>query len=271
MVKSNFGAEEMIITAVAVTSECLRPFFRAKSGSAIQKVRLLLLTRRNLKRVATYTGFREQVLMLAEVLNVSAPGVVVECGCCNGGATVNLSLACRLAKRELYVFDSFAGLPEPRASDKVHQVPVLGEQHIYSRGAFACGLEVVQDTVKRLGAPEVCRFFPGYFEQTLPHFNRPIAFVYCDVDLRTSEETVVRHLWPLLQEGCCFFTHEAHHLEIASVFYDEEIWGASAPGLIGGGAGLGLYPNKRGFLGSCIGYAIKAPALTDSIQDCSRC
>ena len=41
-------------------------------------------------------------------------GVVVECGCFQGGSATNLSLVCKLADRELVLYDSFEGLPGGR-------------------------------------------------------------------------------------------------------------------------------------------------------------
>jgi hypothetical protein len=41
------------------------------------------------------------------------PGHVVELGAYKGSSTAKLSLACRLAGKRLWVFDSFEGLPEP--------------------------------------------------------------------------------------------------------------------------------------------------------------
>ncbi len=259
-----------MLTAVASTLECLRPFFRGRSGTLPQKLNLLVTMRRNFRNVQNCTAFGEQLVMLAALLSLprEVPGVAAECGAYKGGATVNLSLACRLAGRQLYVFDSFAGLPEPRAEDRRHTLPVAGEAHVYSKGSFACSLEQVKLTVERYGAPEVCHFVPGFFDATLCTFHHPVAFVYCEADLRASVETCLRYLWPLLQDDCPFFTHEDPHLEIASLFYDAAFWNGSPPGLIGAGSGLGLSPNGHGFFGSAIGYSIKNPAISrESLED----
>lgn len=252
-----------MLATIVSTLECLRPFFRARSGSFAEKLNLLVTVRRNFGRVKNCTSFGEQLIMLAALLDLprDVSGVAVECGAYKGGATVNLSLACRLAGRQLYVFDSFAGLPEPIAEDCRHTLPVAGEAHVYSKGAFACSLGEVRATVERYGASEVCHFVPGFFEATLGSFRESVVFVYCDVDLRASEKVCLRYLWPLLQDNSPFFTHEAPHLEIASLFYDHSFWRGSPPGLIGAGSGLGLAATGRGFFGSGIGYTIKNPAI----------
>jgi O-methyltransferase len=254
-----------MLTAIASSAECIRAFFASRNGSRADKVQLLLRLRRNLKQVQTHSAFREQLVMLTALLNVrqEVPGVVVECGAYKGGTTVNLSLACRIARRTLYVFDSFAGFPEIREDDQVHSLAVGGTAHHYKRGWFASSLEALRDAVSRYGAPEVCRYIPGWFEDSLPALHEPVVFAYCDVDLRASEETCLRYLWPLLQDNCPLFTHEAPHREIASLFYDPTFWnGSHPPGLVGAGLGLGLYPCDGGFLGSNIGFTIKNQTLT---------
>ena len=88
-----------------------------------------------------------------------------------------------------------------------------------------------------------------------------IFLVFLDVDLVDSLRTCFTYLWPLLQDGCYLFTHEAHHMEIAGLFFHEEWWRSQmhcgAPGLIGAGTGLGLLPSSGGF-GSALGYTVIA-------------
>ena len=104
-------------------------------------------------------------------------------------------------------------------------------------------------------------FHAGYFEATLPGFEKPCVFVFADVDLRESLESCVEQLWPLLADGSSFYTHEATHMEIASLFFEREWWQSpdgEPPGLVGAGTGLGLIPRAGGF-GSPLGYAVKSP------------
>jgi O-methyltransferase len=214
------------------------------------------------------TSCWELLLISSEILKTDVSGTVVECGCFKGGSTATLSVACKKAGRTLNVFDSFCGLPEPTAEDKSHSVLSDSEIHRYTKGAFAGSLETVKRTVSKHGAIEACRFWPGYFEDTLPKFTEKVAVAFCDVDLVESLKTCVRCLWPLMPDGGVLFTHEAHHLEVAKFFHDDAWWGANldqkAPGLIGAGSGvgLGLRRNKHGFYGSCLGFIRKNPAVT---------
>lgn len=241
-------------------------FYSSRNGPKIgflKKSRLILQVARNRIRILSGTGFLEQLTMISAILRIlpAVPGIVVECGTYQGGSAANLSLACELIGRKLYVCDSFQGLPEPSESDRKHLVLSTEEVHSCTKGAFSGSLDLVRRNIERFGAVRSCQFVPGYFEDSLPKLAEPIVFAFCDVDLTESLKTCLRYLWPLLQDGCFFFTHEAHHLQIASLFYDKAWWqaeiGCNAPGLVGAGSGLGLSPQKHGYFGGCLGYAVK--------------
>jgi hypothetical protein len=244
-----------------------RAYFRSSTGRAygvtlIDKLILLTKMVRNNMCVLSASNFISHILMAARVMNVppSIPGVIVECGCYKGGSTVNLSLVAAACRRTLHVFDSFAGLPPPVSDDEGHLV--IGEQvvHTYQAGAYAGTRAEVEANLRRYGALGVCELHEGFFDSTLPSFAEPVIFAYLDVDLVDSEKTCLKHLWPLLIEGGYVYTDEAHHFEIASLFYDREWWrrelGLDAPGLVGGGNGIGLFLQEGGF-GSSLGFTVK--------------
>ena len=250
-----------------------RRYFRGSTGRAYgvglgTKLRLLVAMVRNNMVVPTASSWITHLLLATEILNVppSVKGVIVECGCFKGGSTVNLSLVAAACGRELHVFDSFAGLPDPHPGDSGHLLMVDGEVQTYAAGAYAGSLQEVMTNIERFGAREVCTFHKGYFEDTLPGFDQPIVFAWIDVDLASSEKTCLQYLWPLLIDGGYLFTDEAPHLEIATLFYDRQWWsdvlGTEAPGLVGAGNGLGLFPHKGGFFGSSIGYTAKIDRST---------
>jgi O-methyltransferase len=253
----------------------LWPYFSKETGAEygvgfFQKTRLLWLMYRNRFRIVTASGLLDQVLMITEILNVpkNEQGAVVECGSYQGGSTTNFSLVCALVGRELHVFDSFAGLPEPSDADKLHKVPSLREIRTFRKSDWCGTIETVTENVRRYGNLSVCRFHQGYFDQTLPQFREPIVFAFCDVDLRASLETCVETLWPLLHDRCLLFTHEANHMEMAGLFYEPDWWQSRGlekvpPGLIGGGSGIGLYVSDKGFFRSTLGFAIKNLRVTD--------
>jgi O-methyltransferase len=248
----------------------LLDFFRFETGREFgvgfyTKIWLLFKMARNNRRIATASHFLEHLIMSAQILRVprSIEGTVVECGSFKGGSAANLSLVCDLCDRKLEIFDSFAGLPEPLSSDVLVD---LHEIHSYEKGAFCGALSEVQGNISKYGAISACHFNVGYFQETLPHFSQKSVLVFLDVDLVDSLQTCFTYLWPLLQDECYLFTHEAHHMEIAGLFFQEEWWRSKmhcgAPGLIGAGTGLGLLPCSGGFR-SALGYTVKNPNTQD--------
>lgn len=249
----------------------LADYFSAETGreygvSFMARLRLARAMARNRKRITTASHFLEHLVMATRILNVprAVEGCVVECGSFKGGSAANLSLVCALCNRELQIFDSFEGLPEPGDIDKEHLLVDAQEIHTYAKGAWSGTLPEVQGNISRYGQISACRFNVGYFEQTLPGFSQKCILAFLDVDLVGSLQTCLKHLWPRLQDGCCLFTHEAPHREIAGLFFDREWWrvnlGCDAPGLIGAGNGLGLHPAPGGF-SSDLGYTVKNPAV----------
>lgn len=253
----------------------LWPYFSSEAGAEygvgfFRKVRLLWLMYRNRFRIVTASGLLDQVVMVTDILRIpkDAKGVVVECGSYQGGSTTNFSLVCAMIGRELHVFDSFAGLPEPSEADRLHKVPSLLEIRTFSKGGWCGTIETVTENVRRHGNLSVCRFHQGYFDQTLPQFKEPVVFGFCDVDLRVSLETCVENLWPLLRDRGRLFTHEANHMEIAGLFFEPEWWRSRGlqqvpPGLVGGGSGIGLYVSNKGFFRSTLGFTIKNLQVED--------
>lgn len=234
-----------------------------------RKLWLLVRMYRNRFRIVTASGLLDQIVMVTEILRIprKLAGAVVECGSYQGGSTTNFSIVCGLIGRTLHVFDSFAGLPEPTEADKLHVIPSIQELRAFEKGDYCGTFETVKSNVGRFGNLSVCQFHVGYFDQTLPGFAEPCVFAFCDVDLRSSLETCVEHLWPLFADRCRLFTHEANHMEIAGLFFDTSWWNtrlqSAPPGLVGGGSGLGLYVSEQGFFRSSLGFAVKNVRAAD--------
>jgi O-methyltransferase len=246
------------------SSTLVRRLMSAKHGTVSQKLNLLRRLRRNLKAVTSASGLLEQLFIITKLLNLEVPGVVVECGTYKGGSAVNLSLSCDVVDRRLLIYDSFAGLPKPTEEDRTHST-IDGMTDDYEEGWWCGTLEEVKSNIARYGCIGRCSCIPGFFEDTLPKLNEPVALAFCDVDLADSLRTCLKYLWPRLVEGGVIFTHEAMQREIFSIFHDEEWWrrnlGCAPPGLVGGGSGLGLYPTEGGYYGSCLGYTVKSPKV----------
>lgn len=192
----------------------------------------------NTRRIPTATTYKAHLVMALKLLELApdVPGCVVECGAWKGGSTANLSLICRIVGRKLYVFDSFEGLPPGEWGDR--------EAAGYQAGDYAGSLAEVQQNISRYGAVEVCQFVPGWFKDTLPKFDQPIALAFLDVDLEASLHTCVKELWPQLIDGGYIFTDECTGTDYVALFYSEKWWdryfNTTPPGLIGAGTGLPL-------------------------------
>ncbi len=163
----------------------------------------------------------EAIISAILAIPPDAPGCIVEAGCFKGGSTAKLSLAAKLVGRKLYVFDSFAGLPE---HDEPHDRTLFGEKIEFYTGRYRGRLEEVRRNVSRFGAIDVCEFVTGWFDQTMPGFNEPIAVAFVDVDLAASTRTCLQYLYPLLLPGGSIFSHDGHLPLCLEVFRDDRFW-----------------------------------------------
>ena len=229
-------------------------------------LRLGLNTTLTSHRVPTASHYYEHLTMISALLGTyeDTEGVFVECGCFKGGSSINLSLGCALAGRELHIYDSFQGLPEPTDIDANHTLLDRPLVHAYEAGMYSGSLEEVHRNVQRYGDIDVCSFHPGFFSDSMADFATPCVVAFVDVDLRESLEDCVRAVWPQLADGGMFYIHEAEHRQIVDLFYDKEWWdlefGVEAPGLVGGGTGLGLEP-RDGLWRSGLAFTVKNPLV----------
>ena len=207
----------------------------------------------------TLSTLREHLQLAAALLETppTVEGDVIECGCYEGGSTVNLSLVCSLTNRRLVVCDSFQGLPRPNEEDRVHYSTHVDHYDTYEEGRFAASLDLVRSNLAKYGSIEACDFVAGYFEDTLSGLDRKYVLAFLDVDLIASLKPCILGIWPNLREGCKMFVHEARSIALVSVFFDSAWWraelAADPPGFVGAGTGLPLELGK----GSELGYVRK--------------
>ena len=85
-------------------------------------------------------------------------------------------------------------------------------------------MDEVRDNVRRFGEPSICEFVKGWFEDTMPGFNRPITTAYIDVDLANSTRTCLKYLYPLLVPGGTLYSQDGHLPLVIDVVNDVGFW-----------------------------------------------
>lgn len=158
----------------------------------------------------------EEILRLAEKA-LGVAGDFVELGCYKGETSL---LMARLLKsygsrsgdgsgKKLWLYDSFAGLPEKTVED----ASTAGEQ--FKAGELFVSKREVVEKFKRSGLP-----FPiikkAFFEDLNPSTDLPseIAFAFCDGDLYSSIKTSLRLVLPKLSEGGIIVVHDYNNPEL---------------------------------------------------------
>lgn len=191
--------------------------------SLMQRLKLVLQLYRISYHVRCEHSQTEIIRFIRAILSIPSnqDGCVIEAGSFKGGSTAKFSLAARLANRELLVFDSFEGIPE---NSEPHDKNIFGGRVGFFRGDYCGTLEEVKANVSRFGDIGVCRFVKGFFKDTMPHFDRPVAVAYLDVDLASSTRTCLKHLWPLLIPGGVIFSQDGHLPLVLDVFEDDRFW-----------------------------------------------
>lgn len=145
------------------------------------------------------------------VLDASIPGDFVECGVWRGGSAgiMGLVLKARGENRELQLFDSFAGLPEPTIEDGTRAAEYSGGRAsgaLESVDQCRAGLEDVRDFLfnqLELDATRV-KFHIGWFQNTVPEVApamNPIAVLRLDGDWYESTRICLDFLYPLVSVG----------------------------------------------------------------------
>ncbi len=188
----------------------------------LERVRLLERMVETTNAVRCYHTQAEILAVVDAVFERSGrPGLtVVEAGAGKGASTAKLSLAAARAGGRLIVFDSFRGLPR---NDERH-TRLDGSPVVFFGGAFPGRLPAVQRVVERFGAPQVCEYRKGWFEETMPGFDEPFDVALLDVDLLASTRTCLRHLFPRLRPGGVLFTQDGHLRAIVELLQSERFW-----------------------------------------------
>ena len=155
------------------------------------------------------------------VEDVTARGIggdVVECGAARGGSAALLGLAMRATgvPRDVWIFDTFEGIPAPTVADPDYEIAAQYTGH------FRGDLAEVRGLFERLGMLDNARFVKGRFEDTVPGSNvGAIAVLHLDGDWYESVKVCLDHLYDRVSSGGVIQIDDYGHWEGARKAVDE--------------------------------------------------
>jgi O-methyltransferase len=169
------------------------------------------------------------------VVRAGVPGAVVECGVWKGGSMMAVALTLlRLdaADRDLYLFDTFAGMPPPSDADVFSAYDGYSPMRHWRRRSRADGgsstwhyvaASEVRAAVLSTGYPaERVHLVEGRVEDTLPGAApREIALLRLDTDWYASTRHEMEHFYPLVSPGGVLLLDDYGHYEGARWAVDE--------------------------------------------------
>src|SRR5437868_5745641 len=189
----------------------LRP--KRKRAEVVLAPELTEFDRETVRLAKPYTMTSPQrlqalILAIRHVVRRKLPGAIVECGVWRGGsmfAAARTLLDAGDPTRELYLYDTFSGMPPPGDEDVRHTdgqsaAALMADPREEQTRAVA-GLQIVKQTMAASGydAGRV-HFIPGKVEDTIPaQAPQQIALLRLDTDWYSSTLHELEHLYSRLQ------------------------------------------------------------------------
>jgi hypothetical protein len=198
------------------------PDIPPETRAIVERVRPFTLT--SVDRVAALC---DAVRYLAEA---RIPGDIVECGVWRGGSSMAIALsllAAGVRDRNLYLYDTFEGMPPPTEQDRSHDGRTASEQLATSeRDApvwAIAGTDEVARNMAATGYPaDRLRLVQGKVEETIPGIApERIALLRLDTDWYESTRHEFRHLYPRLSVGGVLVIDDYGHWQGARQATDE--------------------------------------------------
>ncbi|MES2179716.1 MAG: TylF/MycF/NovP-related O-methyltransferase [Gemmatimonadota bacterium] len=146
------------------------------------------------------SSFRLRSLRAAvtRVVEAGIPGAIVECGVARGGSAALMGLTLRelSARRDIWLFDTFEGLPAPTRADPDFDIAVP-----YT-GTCVGTLDEVGELFARLGLQDDVHFVKGLFRHTIPCADTGnIAVLHIDGDWYDSVKSSLDLLYDRVSPG----------------------------------------------------------------------
>ena len=159
------------------------------------------------------------------------PGAIVECGVWKGGSMMAAALALlaqESTRRQLWLYDTYAGMSEPGSTDSDWQGRAARDllrlptaEGDLCRGF--CSLDAVKQAMMLTRYPwEKLTFVQGEVERTIPR-QAPdqIALLRLDTDWHASTRHELEHLYPRLADGGVLIVDDYGHWQGARKAVDE--------------------------------------------------
>ncbi len=164
------------------------------------------------------------------VERANIPGAFAECGVWRGGSMMAIAytlLAVGKTDRDLYLYDTFEGMPPPTDADRAGDgtpAEVLLEEESRDSWVWAySSLDEVKANLARTGYPaERVHFIKGKVEDTIPQQGPgPLALLRLDTDWYESTRHELQHLFPLLANRGVMILDDYGHWQGARKATDE--------------------------------------------------
>lgn len=141
-------------------------------------------------------------LCATDVLSKKIPGDFIETGVWRGGATIFMRAilkAYNVVDRDVWVVDSFEGLPKP--TERTHKGDV--EDELWKVQQLKVSLKDVQNNFAKYGLLDnQVKFLKGWFKDTLPSAPiKKLAILRLDGDMYESTMDALVALYPKLSRG----------------------------------------------------------------------
>ncbi|MGI8460526.1 MAG: TylF/MycF/NovP-related O-methyltransferase [Solirubrobacterales bacterium] len=167
---------------------------------------------------------------VAYLVEAGVEGDLVECGVWRGGSMMAAALTLiRLGEteRDLYLFDTFTGMPEPGDGDERSAYDGYSMHRKWRRkreaGWAAVSEQIVRRNLESTGyPPERIHLVAGMVEQTLPaRAPESLALLRLDTDWYASTKHELEQLYPRLSAGGALIVDDYGHYAGARRAVDE--------------------------------------------------
>lgn len=151
----------------------------------------------------------DDLKVLMSVAQVAPPGIFIEVGVFQGGSAYFLAEIAQHQHRQLWLFDTFEGMPEATEGVDDHKV-----------GDFSdCSVDAVRALIPS------AFIFKGVFPNTLMPVLPPVAFAHIDCDQYESVRQCIMRLGPFMARGGIMYFDDYLMLEGATRAVDELVPG----------------------------------------------